>query len=65
MGTDPTEQLISILKDWEAQYQAARTQLNLQAIHTLRTRLAQIVEMVERDATGPSSSPIIAPDDHV
>ena len=64
MSTDPTEQLIRTLEDWEAQYEAARAQLNLQAIHTLRTRLAQMLEMVERDATGPSSSPITAPDDH-
>jgi hypothetical protein len=62
MSTDPADQLANALKDWEAQYQAARTQLTLQGIHALRDLVTRLVEMVERDATGPSSSPVMMPD---
>lgn len=63
MPNNPAEQLTSVLKEWENQYQAMRSQLTLQDLHTLRIQVAQIAEMVERDATGPSSSPVNVSDD--
>jgi hypothetical protein len=62
VSTNPVDHLTNILKDWEAEYQAARPRLNLQDIHALRALVARIATIVERDATGPSSSPVIVPD---
>jgi hypothetical protein len=63
MSTPDAQALSDTLKAWETDYQAARAQLTLQDIHALRELLARLVELVERDATGPSSSPILAPGD--
>jgi hypothetical protein len=62
MSADPVEALANALKDWETRYQTARPQLHLRDIHTLRALLARLVELVERDATGPSST-VTLPDD--
>lgn len=64
MATQDAAALSDTLKAWEVDYQAARDQLMLRDIHALRTLLAQLLEQVERDATGPSSSPVMAPTDN-
>jgi hypothetical protein len=62
MSADPVDHLANALKNWETDYQAARPRLHLQDIHTLRALLARLSEMIERDATGPSST-VTMPDD--
>ena len=51
------------LKAWEADYQAGHKRLTLQDLQMLRAQLAQLLRQVERDLTGPYSSPVLAPPD--
>jgi hypothetical protein len=63
MATQDGEALSNTLKTWEIEYQAIRDQLTLQDLQTLRALLARLFEQVDRDATGPSSSPVLASPD--
>jgi hypothetical protein len=63
MATQDAAALSDTLKAWEVDYQAARDQLVLQDLRELRALLGRLFEQVNRDATGPSSSPILAPPD--
>jgi hypothetical protein len=51
------------LKVWEADYLACHAELTLLELQALQTLLTQLLERVTRDATGPSSSPVLAPPD--
>jgi hypothetical protein len=57
----PGATLNTTLEQWETTYQASRSQLTLQDLQVLRATLARIMEQVDRDAIGPSSSPVVEP----
>jgi hypothetical protein len=63
MASQNAVALSDTLKAWEGDYQAARDQLTLQDLQALRTLLGRLLDQVNRDATGPSSSPVLAPPD--
>ena len=63
MSTDRPSPLLSALKAWEERYHAERSQLTVGETHDIRVLLAQLMEQIERDATGPSTVPQSLPDD--
>ncbi len=64
MSMDHESSLLSALKLWEERYHAERSQLTVGEIHDIRALLAQLMEQIERDATGPSTVPQSLPEDH-
>lgn len=51
------------LKTWEDAYQAGHKKLTLLELQEIKGLLAQLLTQVERDLTGPYSSPVVAPPD--
>lgn len=52
------------LTSWENDYQAGHKKLTLLDLQEIRGLLVQLLTQVERDLTGPYSSPVIAPPDN-
>jgi hypothetical protein len=51
------------LKVWEDDYQAGHKKLTLLELQEIKALLSQLLTQVERDLTGPYSSPVLAPPD--
>ena len=54
---------IDALTSWEDDYQAGHKKLTLLDLREIKALLARLLAQVERDATGPYSSPVLAPPD--
>jgi hypothetical protein len=63
MAMQDAAALSDALKVWEADYLAGHKRLTLLELQELQMLLTQLLEQVTRDATGPSSSPVLAPPD--
>ena len=55
---------IDTLTSWENDYQAGHKKLTLLELQEIKGLLVQLLTQVERDLTGPYSSPVIAPPDN-
>jgi hypothetical protein len=51
------------LEVWEDDYQAGHKKLTLLELQEIKALLSQLLTQVERDLTGPYSSPVLAPPD--
>ena len=54
---------IDALTSWEDDYQAGHKRLTLLELQEIKALLEGLLRQVERDSTGPYSSPVIAPPD--
>ena len=54
---------IDALTVWEDDYQAGHKRLTLLELQKIKALLEGLLRQVERDLTGPYSSPVIAPPD--
>jgi hypothetical protein len=63
MAMHDAQEFIDALKVWEDNYLAEHKHLTLQELQMLQTLLTQLLERVNRDLIGPSSSPVLAPPD--
>lgn len=63
MALQTGPEFIDALKSWEDDYQAGHKQLTLLELQEIKGMLVQLLTQVERDLTGPYSSPVFAPPD--
>jgi hypothetical protein len=63
MAMENAQEFIDALTVWEDDYQAGHKRLTLVELQEIKALLSQLLRQVERDATGPYSSPVIAPPD--
>jgi hypothetical protein len=54
---------IDALTSWEDDYQAGHKKLTLLELQEIKALLSRLLPQVERDLTGPYSSPVLAPPD--
>jgi len=63
MAMQEAHEFISALNLWEDDYQAGHKKLTLLELQAIRDRLTQLLTQVNRDLTGPYSTPVFAPPD--
>jgi hypothetical protein len=63
MALETGQEFINTLTSWEDDYQAGHKKLTLLELQEIKALLSQLLRQVERDSTGPYSSPVIAPPD--
>jgi hypothetical protein len=63
MALQTGPEFIDMLKLWEDDYQAGHKKLTLLELQEIKGMLTQLLTQVERDLTGPYSSPVFAPPD--
>ena len=63
MALQTATDFIDALTSWEDDYQAGHKRLTLMELQEIKALLEGLLRQVERDLTGPYSSPVIAPPD--
>jgi hypothetical protein len=63
MALETAQQFIDALTVWEDDYQAGHKKLTLLELQAIKALLSQLLTQVNRDLTGPYSSPVFAPPD--
>jgi hypothetical protein len=63
MALQTAAEFIEALKSWEDDYQAGHKKLTLIELQEIRGMLTRLLTQIERDLTGPYSSPAFAPPD--